>query len=307
VKLLMAFMLVVVLSVFSTAADINIVDYIGDVDTAGQYIDSILSEQGYSVQYRTSLYYSPTEEARLFIIFTGHEHELDQMQSLSIVEYLRSGRELMIFGDGAYGVSVFWCGTDIATAIVYPIGTLTGEGVLSGFVSGCCEASFNVSSSCIGGGSDVVLSGDFNICSSRGTVFQDTIYGYKTAVFSIKPMHIVELLPFMNLMLQNYFGIFPTGIIDGDGEYLPVCDLTFNSPNPFNTATKINYYSEKPVAATVDVFNITGQKVARLFDGCIHSGSNSFIWRAENASSGIYFYRITAGSSNVTRAMTLIK
>ena len=73
-----------------------------------------------------------------------------------------------------------------------------------------------------------------------------------------------------------------------------------NYPNPFNPTTKI------PVALPVDseielkVYNILGREVATIFSGQIQAGRHLFEWNGRNSagnrlSSGVYFYRLTAG------------
>ncbi|GEM_PF-6406857 len=133
----------------AAAEDIAIIDYVGDFDTAGQHIYQMLNGQQYDVSYSHVYYYMPWRNPSLLIVFTaGGEYELNQEQVFQIVEHLRGSGSLMLFGDGAHWLSLYWCGTDIATSVVYPISGLTGSGALEGFYSLCEEINYNSISAC---------------------------------------------------------------------------------------------------------------------------------------------------------------
>ena len=80
-----------------------------------------------------------------------------------------------------------------------------------------------------------------------------------------------------------------------------------NYPNPFNAATIINY--ELPVDAHVKlgVYNTLGQKVATVVDERQQAGYRSVVWDASEVSSGVYFYKLSAGDFTETKRMMLVK
>lgn len=78
-------------------------------------------------------------------------------------------------------------------------------------------------------------------------------------------------------------------------------------PNPFNTEASISYSIIKPYWVRLEVFDLLGRRVATLVDAEQPSGVHSVIWDASNHSSGIYFYRLTAGDYTETRRTTLLK
>jgi hypothetical protein len=84
-------------------------------------------------------------------------------------------------------------------------------------------------------------------------------------------------------------------------------DLLSAYPNPFNAQTEISYNIATPGRVRIDVYNLTGQKVETLIDDYRDAGRYDVIWDASNYSSGIYFYRLTAGEHRFTKRMTLIK
>jgi hypothetical protein len=90
--------------------------------------------------------------------------------------------------------------------------------------------------------------------------------------------------------------------------------LSQNSPNPFNPSTTIKYQVPEGDAARVQivVYNIRGQKVVTLVDELKESGDYSVNWNGQNTSgqrvsSGVYFYRMSAGEFPAMRKMVIVK
>ena len=80
-----------------------------------------------------------------------------------------------------------------------------------------------------------------------------------------------------------------------------------NYPNPFNTSTMILYELPKQSRATLEIYDILGRKVATLWDGSQEAGFHQLIWDASEVSSGVYFYRLTAGDHAESKGMLLVK
>ncbi|MFU8813447.1 MAG: T9SS type A sorting domain-containing protein [Balneolaceae bacterium] len=80
-----------------------------------------------------------------------------------------------------------------------------------------------------------------------------------------------------------------------------------NYPNPFNPSTSINFSLPEGADVTLQVYNVLGQRVALVMDQHIEAGEHTIPFDATNLSSGVYIYRLTAGSQVLTRKMTLIK
>lgn len=83
--------------------------------------------------------------------------------------------------------------------------------------------------------------------------------------------------------------------------------LQQNYPNPFNPVTTINY--ELPLTSHVrlEIFDVLGRKAVTLIDGEIQAGYHQVRFDARNLASGMYLYRLQAGSTIITKKLTLIK
>jgi len=83
--------------------------------------------------------------------------------------------------------------------------------------------------------------------------------------------------------------------------------LLQNAPNPFNSATTINYVLPAALHVKIVIYDIMGRKLETLIDSPQEPGSHSVSWSSNESSSGIYFYRIDTGDISVTRPMVLLK
>jgi len=84
------------------------------------------------------------------------------------------------------------------------------------------------------------------------------------------------------------------------------------SPNPFNPDTKVRYDLATPARVRLEVYNILGQKVNTLVDANQPAGRYSAVWRGTDSSgravaSGLYFFRLQAGSASFVQKALLLK
>ncbi|AXJ00983.1 Por secretion system C-terminal sorting domain-containing protein [Cyclonatronum proteinivorum] len=102
--------------------------------------------------------------------------------------------------------------------------------------------------------------------------------------------------------LQNVTSTAPE-LQDIPAEFL----LAQNYPNPFNPTTQISYQLTETTEVVLEVFNLTGQRVAKLVNGTQPAGTHTVTFDAGSLSSGVYLYRIQAGSFTQTHKMLLLK
>jgi hypothetical protein len=92
-------------------------------------------------------------------------------------------------------------------------------------------------------------------------------------------------------------------------------DATFlaqNYPNPFNPSTTIKYFLPRECMVCLEIFDISGRRVALLFEGFRASGFHAERWdgldNLGNATaSGIYIYRLTVGKEQIAKKMILMR
>ena len=84
-------------------------------------------------------------------------------------------------------------------------------------------------------------------------------------------------------------------------------ELSQNYPNPFNPTTMISFTVPEQVHVRLTVYDMLGRDIAVLVNEQKGPGSYDVHWDATEFSSGMYLYRIEAGSNTMTRRMTFIK
>ena len=97
-----------------------------------------------------------------------------------------------------------------------------------------------------------------------------------------------------------------TGIDDRENIPIKIRYLE-NFPNPFNSATTINFSQSEPGAVNLYIYNIQGQIIAELSNGYYEAGEHTISWDASDYPSGVYFARLEAGGLSRTAKMVLLK
>jgi len=83
--------------------------------------------------------------------------------------------------------------------------------------------------------------------------------------------------------------------------------LEQNYPNPFNPQTLIRYTLPQQAAVRLEVYNAIGQRVALLVDQEQTAGVYEAVFEGGSLPSGVYLYRLMAGSYRQTHSMILSK
>jgi len=110
-----------------------------------------------------------------------------------------------------------------------------------------------------------------------------------------------------------YASIKLSGFTSSHNTTIPLSSaLSQNYPNPFNPDTNIKYSLKNTGHVSIEIFNIQGQKVKTLVNRSEISGDHEVTWNGISddgtaVSSGVYFYKMKADGSSVTKKMLLLK
>jgi len=104
---------------------------------------------------------------------------------------------------------------------------------------------------------------------------------------------------------------------DGTFEYSDIIEVEINPPtkfsleqnypNPFNPITKINYSIKNAGLVQIKIYDILGSEVATLVNEEKAAGKYEVNFNSSSLASGVYIYKIQAGSFISSKKMMLLK
>ena len=145
------------------------------------------------------------------------------------------------------------------------------------------------------------------ICSSSNvdTLFSKTIAGYKLGGGDDS---------FLLFSSESGAGLYASrlcansiGISNNGSEVPKVYSLSQNYPNPFNPTTTIKFSLPKQSEVKLVVYDVLGNEVTTLENGKLGAGNYIVDFNTSGLSSGVYFYKLTAGEYSDSKRMILIK
>ena len=96
--------------------------------------------------------------------------------------------------------------------------------------------------------------------------------------------------------------------IEGNNNEIPsVYSLQQNYPNPFNPSTTIKFSLPLSGMVKLVVYDAAGKVVEELVNNELNAGNYEYSFNASQLASGVYFYKLTAGSFSEVKKMALIK
>lgn len=101
--------------------------------------------------------------------------------------------------------------------------------------------------------------------------------------------------------------VTPVSGISNNSEIPSEFSLSQNYPNPFNPSTNISFSLPKSEFVNLSVYDLSGKLVDELVNSNLEAGKYTTNWSASDLSSGVYFYKITAGDFVDVKKLTLIK
>ena len=84
-------------------------------------------------------------------------------------------------------------------------------------------------------------------------------------------------------------------------------ELYQNSPNPFNSGTKIKFALPEDSYVTLKIYDMMGKEIETLFKGKRRAGEHELVWNGASSPSGVYLYRLEAGNHILTKKLILQK
>jgi hypothetical protein len=117
-----------------------------------------------------------------------------------------------------------------------------------------------------------------------------------------------------SIRLRSGFGLIRSDDVTGtDTPKAPAASyLAQNYPNPFNPATRIEFGLRESVRVSLRIYDATGRLVRVVSEEQLSPGRYARIWDGRDANgsgvaSGVYFYRLDAGSFAETKKMVLLR
>jgi hypothetical protein len=97
------------------------------------------------------------------------------------------------------------------------------------------------------------------------------------------------------------------GVVDPRTTSPQRCIIDQNYPNPFNPSTTIKFEIPQSSVVRLSVFDMLGREVSVLVNERRDAGVHDVKFDGSNLASGVYLYRLTAGSFVETRKLVLVR
>jgi hypothetical protein len=80
-----------------------------------------------------------------------------------------------------------------------------------------------------------------------------------------------------------------------------------NYPEPFNPSTTISFVLPTRSSVSLKIYDMLGREVSVVVSGELQAGHYTRQWNASAFASGVYFYRLQAGTYSETKKLLLLK
>ncbi len=157
---------------------------------------------------------------------------------------------------------------------------------------------------------------DFKVSESPFTPVPDVFFGDYTNIAALNG----KVYPIWMRMDSGDLSVWmahvdipvPSAIAFADRTVETRIALSQNFPNPFNPVTQIKFDISHAMTVSVRIYDVSGRLVATVAERSFESGPHQVDWdgkdlNGQSVSSGIYFYKLSAGGQTVTKKMTLLK
>lgn len=163
--------------------------------------------------------------------------------------------------------------------------------------------------------------GEYDIQIALDSTFSAIVFDTTTADKNLKLSDTLEarteyywrvnLTDSMGTSNYSAIGHFETGTGIDVVKQAPVVPKEFklyqNYPNPFNPSTIVSYDVPKTSHVIITLYDVLGRKLATIINGTKDPGSYHATFNGSDLPSGVYFYRLQAGSFTQVKKMVLLK
>jgi hypothetical protein len=221
-----------------------------------------------------------------------------------------------------------YAGDTISVYFGVPGDPITGDFAdwpVTSFPYGPFGAGYNYAGSCVIDKNDLNVSAIFYDVGDPISGYKYDLAGSYKIVYLYWPFNYLVNLDGspdtvnQNILIANvmtWFGVDPVGIAERLQDRLTTRSksvlLWQNWPNPACGPTTISFNIPEPTHASVRIYNIAGRSVNTLLDGYVDAGRHSLKWDGRDelgreVPSGVYIYRLSAGTSHMAKKMVLLR
>ncbi|MCF8373782.1 MAG: SBBP repeat-containing protein [Bacteroidales bacterium] len=151
-----------------------------------------------------------------------------------------------------------------------------------------------------------IVSWHWNFGDGETDGTQNPIHVYQTAGIYTVSLIISDGNNGDILIKQDYIAVNPLSIFE-EGHGIQGIQLFQNVPNPFATETEFPFYLSTTAFIELDIFNVLGERVGRVYSGELKQGNQSIKFNNEKLKSGTYYYRLKTEDYSATRKMVILK
>ena len=152
------------------------------------------------------------------------------------------------------------------------------------------------------------MDGDFIFSSGYFTLLPlETQRASLALIFGQDSAAIFKNKQIVQAFYDSSYTYVPTEVMQSQAHPPFEFSLSQNYPNPFNPTTVISYQLSAVSRVALKVYDVLGREVVTLVNERQKAGSYSVNFDASALPSGVYFYRITAGSFVATKKLVVVK
>ena len=262
--------------------------------------------------------------AARWLLSSGEDGMFSGGSNINYLHHPRPDFYYLTYLQKYFGDHVISTNSSNSNVLCYASKFSSGETAVIIVNKGTSEQTVNVDMSTIGVGEKYYIY-SFKGGTDNGE-FSENVYinGYGPGLFQWGPYSLLYDIPADAYTIENEIKFTSPGrsiqmilIEDGDKIVSAIDEsntqtpfsykLNQNYPNPFNPSTRISYQLAENVFVTLKIYDVMGREIETLVSEQQNAGNHSVQFSAAKLPSGVYFYKINAGTYHNTRKLLLVK